>query len=250
MKKSDQRTEIVREVRSISFVVPAWNEESVLAPTIDAIKSSARQLSVTSEIIVVDDSSTDQTADIAIAHGARVVRVHHRQIAATRNAGALQAHGDVLFFVDADTLITEAVVKAAIESMQSGAVGGGCHFRFDGRIPLYARVLSTVAVRLYRFVGIAAGCFLFCTHEAFESVNGFNTQLYAAEEGAMSLALRRQGKFVILRESVITSGRKLRTCSVREIFTPIMRIVLHGRRYLRNRHGMEIWYGDRRPDHN
>jgi glycosyltransferase involved in cell wall biosynthesis len=236
-------------VRSISFIVPAWNEESLLGPTIDAIKNSARQLPVTSEIIVVDDSSTDQTADIAIAHGARVVRVQHRQIATTRNAGALQAHGDMLFFVDADTLITEAVVKAALGSVQFGAVGGGCRFRFDGRIPLYARVLEAMAVRLYRFVGIAAGCFLFCTREAFERVNGFNVRLYAAEEGAISLALRRQGRFVILRESVITSGRKLRTCSVREIFIPIMRIMLHGRRYLHNRHGMEIWYGDRRPDH-
>ncbi len=249
MKKSGQNTGIISEGRSVSFIVPAWNEESVLGQTIDAIKNSARQLPVTSEIIVVDDSSTDQTADIAVEHGARVVRAQHRQIAATRNAGALQAHGDVLFFVDAYTLITEPVVKAAIESVQSGAVGGGCRFRFDGRIPLHARILETVAVRLYRFVGIAAGCFLFCTREAFDSVNGFNTRLYAAEEGAMSLALRRQGRFVILRETVTTSGRKLRTCSLREILTPILRIMLHGRRYLRNRHGLEIWYGDRRPDH-
>jgi hypothetical protein len=141
-------------------------------------------------------------------------------------------------------------VKAALESIQHGAVGGGARFRFDGRIPLYARVLETVTVSLYQFAGIAAGCFLFCTRDAFDAVNGFNTQLYAAEEGAISLALRRQGRFVILRETVTTSGRKLRTCSAREIFAPIMRIVLHGHRYLRNRHRMEIWYGDRHPDHN
>jgi len=250
MKKSGQNTEIVGDVRSISFIVPAWNEESILGPTIDAIKSAARQLAVTSEIIVADDSSTDQTADIAVEHGARVVRVQHRQIAAARNAGAKQAHGDVLFFVDADTLINEEVVQAAIGCVRQGAVGGGCRFQFDGRIPLYARILEAMAVRLYRFVGIAGGCFLFCTREAFDRVNGFDAQLYAAEEGAMSLALRRLGRFVILRESVRTSGRKLRTCSLREILTPIARIVFHGTRYLRNRHGMEIWYGDRRPDHN
>ena len=250
MKKSGQSTEIVRDVRSISFIVPAWNEESVLGPTIDAIKSSARQLPIPSEIIVVDDTSTDQTADIAVAHGARVVRVHHRQIAAARNAGAKQACGDVLFFVDADTLVTDEVVHAAIESVRDGAVGGGCWFQFDGRIPLYARMLEAMTVRLYQLVGIAAGCFIFCTREAFESVNGFDARLYAAEEGSMSLALRRQGRFVILRERVITSGRKLRTCSLREILTPIARIVFHGHRYLWNRHGMEIWYGDRRPDHN
>jgi len=250
MKKSGQRSEIIREVRSISFIVPAWNEETVLGPTLDAIKRSARQLAVTSEMIVVDDSSTDQTADIAVEHGARVVRVQHRQIAATRNAGARRAYGDVLFFVDADTLITEPVVKAAIGSVERGAVGGGCRFQFYGRIPLCARVFEAIAVRLYRLAGIASGCFLFCTREAFERVNGFNAQLYAAEEGGMSLALRRQGKFVILRESVTTSGRKLTTCSVREIAAPIMRIIFHGCRYLRNRHGLDIWYGNRRPDHN
>ncbi len=160
---------------------------------------------------MVDDSSTDQTADIAVEHGARVVRVQHRQIAATRNAGALQAHGDVLFFVDADTLINEAVVKAAIESVQSGAVGGGCRFRFDGRIPLYARLLEAVMFEFSQVAGLAAGCFLFCTREAFERVNGFDAQLYAAEEIEMSRALRRLGKFVILRETAVTSGRKLRT---------------------------------------
>lgn len=250
MKKSAQRTEIVREVRSISFIVPAWNEESVLGPTIDAIKDSVRQLPVTSEVIVVDDSSTDQTADIAVEHGARVVRVQHRQIAATRNAGALQAHGDLLFFVDADTIITEPVVQAAVESVQRGAVGGGCRFRFDGRIPLYARLLEVMMTEFSRITGLAAGCCLFCTREAFNGVNGFDAQLYAAEEIEMSRALRRQGKFVILSEAVTTSGRKLRTCSAREIVAPLLRLVFQGRRFLRHRRGMEIWYGDRRPDHN
>jgi glycosyltransferase involved in cell wall biosynthesis len=249
MKKSAQTTESLREVRSISFIVPAWNEESLLGPTIDAIKNSARQLPVTSEIIVVDDSSTDQTADIAVEHGARVVRVHHRQIAATRNAGALQAHGDVFFFVDADTLITEPLVKAAIESVRSGGVGGGCRFRFDGRIPLYARVLEAVMFELSQIAGLAAGCFLFCTREAFERVNGFDAQLYAAEEIEMSRALRRLGKFAILCETATTSGRKLRTCSAREILAPLFHLVFHGRHFLRNRRGMDLWYGDRRPDH-
>jgi GT2 family glycosyltransferase len=97
---------------------------------------------------------------------------------------------------------------------------------------------------------LAAGCFLFCTREAFDRVNGFDAQLYAAEEIEMSRALRRLGKFVILRETTTRSGRKLRTCSAREIFTPLFRLVFHGRRFLRNRKGMDIWYGDRRPDHN
>jgi glycosyltransferase involved in cell wall biosynthesis len=232
----------------ISFIIPAWNEESVLGPVIEAVKAAMQSLPEPYEIIVADDGSTDRTAEIARAGGARVVNVHHRQIAATRNAGARAARGDLFFFIDADTLVTEQVLRAAIESVRSGAIGGGCAFRFDGWLPLYARLLQPLIVRCYRFAGLASGCFLFCTRAAFDTVGGFNCELYAAEEGAMSLSLRRHGRFVVLPQFVITSGRKLRTHSLREIATLMFRIIFCGRRYLCDPGGLDIWYGARRPD--
>ena len=54
-----------------------------------------------------------------------MVAVNHRQIAATRNAGAKAATGELLIFVDADTVVTEAAVRAAVAAMRVGAVGGG-----------------------------------------------------------------------------------------------------------------------------
>ena len=87
------------------------------------------------EIIVVDDASSDATALIARQQGAQVIRVEHRQIAATRNAGARQAHGDILFFVDADTLVNAPAIQSALRSVRAGAVGGGCVPRFEGRLP-------------------------------------------------------------------------------------------------------------------
>src|SRR5262245_9926296 len=68
--------------RLISFVIPAWNEESVLRPMLEALSAARRHLTEPSEVIVVDDSSTDQTAEIARRHGARVVSVRDRQISA------------------------------------------------------------------------------------------------------------------------------------------------------------------------
>ena len=68
----------------ISFVIPAWNEESVLGPTLEAVRLATRHLAAPSEVIVADDGSTDRTAEIARQHGAQVVTVHHRQISATR----------------------------------------------------------------------------------------------------------------------------------------------------------------------
>jgi glycosyltransferase involved in cell wall biosynthesis len=232
----------------ISFIVPAHNEEILLGATLRAINEAARTLAEPVEVIVVDDASTDKTAEIARAHGARVVPVAFRQIARTRNAGARNAHGEWFLFVDADTIVTSAVVCAAIAALRAGAIGGGCAVRFDGRVPAYARVLAAGALRLYRAVGLAAGCFLFSTRDAFQAAGGFDEGLFAAEEGALSWALRRQGRFVILRESVTTSGRKLRTYTAREILGIVLRLAVGGPSSIRKREGLDIWYGPRRAD--
>ena len=76
---------------SISFIIPAYNEERLLGQTLSAIDQAARALGEPVEVIVVDDASTDRTAAIAQEHWARVVSVKCRQIAATRNAGAREA---------------------------------------------------------------------------------------------------------------------------------------------------------------
>src|SRR5688572_21460895 len=94
----------------ISFIIPAYNEELLLGRTLRALDDAARGLGEPFEIIVVDDASTDRTADVAREHGARVVSVNRRQIAATRNAGAREASGELLFFIDADTVVTAAAV--------------------------------------------------------------------------------------------------------------------------------------------
>src|SRR5262245_58908955 len=84
----------------ISFVIPAYNEESLLGRTLDAVSDAAGALGRPFEVVVVDDASTDRTAAVARGLGARVVPVNHRQIAATRNAGAREAAGQMLIFVD------------------------------------------------------------------------------------------------------------------------------------------------------
>jgi len=162
------------QLSSLSFIIPAYNEERLLRRTLLAIDQVARGLTEPVEVIVVDDASIDGTAEIARAHNARVVSVSFRQIAATRNAGAQEAHGEWFVFVDADTIVTEAAVRGAIAAMRTGAVGGGCAVRFDGRVPRYGRVLVAIVAPLYRALGLAAGCFLFCTREAFHAAGGFD----------------------------------------------------------------------------
>jgi glycosyltransferase involved in cell wall biosynthesis len=235
-------------VAEVSFIVPAFNEEALLADTLRAIGRAAAALQESCEVIVVDDDSSDGTAAVAVAHGARVIRVSCRHIAATRNAGAREAQGQWLLFVDADTLVTPQVVQAAISALRAGAAGGGCRVHFEGRLPPYGRLLIALLAPLYRWLGLAAGCFLFCTHAAFTAVGGFDETLYAGEEAFLSRTLRQQGRFVMLREQVSTSGRKLRAHSGRELLGTLLRLALGGRKAMARRTGLEIWYGSRRKD--
>jgi glycosyltransferase involved in cell wall biosynthesis len=232
----------------ISFIIPAYNEEALIGRTLDALNSAAQSVGEPFEIVVADDASSDRTAAIAEARGARLTRVNLRQIAATRNAGARLAIGDKLIFVDADTVVSEEVVRTAIEAMTQGAAGGGSAVSFDGRLPRYAELVHPTLVRLFRAAGLACGCFLFCTRRAFEAAGGFDEKLFASEEIAMSRALKRQGRFVVLRESVTTSGRKLRMYSGTQVLRLFAGLLLAGPKALRRRDGLEVWYGGARED--
>ena len=226
----------------ISFIVPAHNEEAWVGRCVSAIRNGTESLGEQHEIIVVDDASSDATASIARQQGAQVVRVEHRQIAATRNAGAHQAHGDILFFVDADTLTNAPAIQSALRAIRAGAIGGGCVPRFEGWLPWWFRLTEPLiepAVRLVRF--LPSGTFLFCTRSAFQTAGGFDENYYAAEEVVFVAALKRQGRFTILAETVVTSGRKFREHSFLT-FARLTRLILLDSRGLRSRKGLEYWY--------
>src|SRR5687767_6300356 len=172
----------------ISFIVPAHNEETCLARTLPAIHEAARMMGQPYEIIVVNDASTDATAEVARQHNAIVVDVHHRQIAATRNSGGRAARGQRLFFVDADTIINARAVASALRYMDQGAAGGGAPVSTDGITPLYIRLLSVLSVPFAKLAGFTGGAFMFCTREAFLATGGFDERLYWAEEGVFALA--------------------------------------------------------------
>src|SRR5437762_1974057 len=131
----------------ISFIVPAYNEEALIGRTLEALKKAANQIGEPYEIVVSNDASTDRTASIAESHGARVVSVNRRQIAATRNEGARESIGDKLIFVDADTVVSHEVVRAAVDAMGKGAAGGGSAVSFDGQLPRYAQLAFPIMVR-------------------------------------------------------------------------------------------------------
>ena len=232
----------------ISFVVPAHNEERLIGATLDAIHAAARATREPYEVVVASDASTDTTAEIARAHGARVVDCRHRQIARVRNTGARASSGEVLIFVDADTLISADLVRATLDAIERGAVGGGASIRVEGRLPWWGPPLVWTVSETMRVLHWAAGCYVFCTRAAFEATGGFDERVFVSEELFFSEALKRIGRVVILREQVVTSGRKLRTHSGWDVLRLAGGLLRHGPRLLRSRDRLSLWYGDRRHE--
>ena len=230
----------------ISFIVPAYNEELELSSTIAAIHAARSGGAKAYEIIVVDDASTDATPEIAAQAGARVLSIHRRQIAAARNAGARVAQGEYLFFVDADTRINRTHIMEAIAAVESGYAGGSARVVIDGFVPLWGRVLVRVFRALYFGLNLGAGAFLFTTRRNFNAVGGFDERYFIGEEVYFSLALRKLGRFKVLREPILTSGRKLRMYSARQIFGNFFAVIIGGRRVARSRAKLHLWYDGKR----
>ncbi len=233
----------------ISFIIPAYNEEALIEATVKQLQVAAEALGRDYEIIVVNDASTDRTAQVAEAAGARVIDVGNRQIATTRNAGAANAAGDVFIFVDADTLVPVDTLRAAILALENGAVGGGATIRFRGQISRTARSTTAVIQLAMRFCKLVGGCFMFVRRDAFEAVRGFDESFYASEEIWLARALRRRGRFVVLGQYIETSGRKLRQHGLLGLLAAMMKLMVCGPNRLQRRDGLDLWYdGQREPD--
>jgi len=229
-----------------AIVVPAWNEEAVVAQTVGQLRAIADNLGRPYELVVVDDGSTDRTAELARAAGARVVPVAHRQIAAVRNAGARATCAPWLVFVDADTWVPETVLRHTLLELGSGAIGGGARVAFDGRGHPVAEAFFEAFKALWYSQELAAGCYLFARRDAFDAVGGFDEQWFAGEEYWMSRALKARGRFAFLREEVVSSARKQRAGAGIGMLARLLGLTVlffvGWRRPLRSREALGFWY--------
>jgi glycosyltransferase involved in cell wall biosynthesis len=101
---------------SVSVVIPAYNRERYLA---EAISSVLAQGLDGTEVIVVDDGSTDGTAAAATRFpGVACLRLQHRGAAAARNAGIAAAGGELLAFLDSDDLWAPGKLASQLARLQ------------------------------------------------------------------------------------------------------------------------------------
>src|SRR3989344_2359857 len=100
----------------VSIVIPAYNEEKVVKNLLVSIK---QQSYPKIEVIVIDDSSTDGTFQVARGFTSRVFTRKHAERSAQRNFGARKAKGKYLLFLDADMELSKSVVKECVEAIEN-----------------------------------------------------------------------------------------------------------------------------------
>ena len=232
-----------------SIIIPAYNEEEYLPATLTNLKGSMNAVSeFTGEIIVTDNNSTDRTAEIAREYGVQVVFEKHRQISRARNAGAKEAMGRYLIFIDGDTKISTFLLLKTLRTLESGKYcGGGTIVEFDTDLQFSAKCGLKTWIFLSKTFKWACGAYVFCTREAFIETGGFDERYYASEEIHFSRALRRWGwkkakLFIILEEPIITSSRKLKWYSIQDHLMIFLRMFLYLKPFQNQDACYKMWY--------
>ena len=206
----------------ISLVIPAFNEEKLLPQILDQFPPALRAAH-DAEIIVSDGGSGDRTAEIASAHGARVV-VHdlpHRQtIAEGRNRGAAVARGDVLVFLNADVRVSDPdrfLGEARRLAARADVAGITCVVHVFPEEEILADRLfhlwHNAYVRFLNFIGEGMGrgeCQILGA-ELFARVGGYNPAMVAGEDYDLFRRVRRHGRVVMMPGvTVFESPRRFR----------------------------------------
>jgi len=179
-----------------SIVIPAYNEEQYLPRLLDSIdvaKSNYSGGPAAIEVIVADNDSTDRTAEVAAARGARVVTVEKRCIAAARNGGGHAAQGEIVCFIDGDSAVHPQTFNAIDRLMSSGRYVGGSTGLTLERKSLGLLITYCLAAPLALLTRMDSGV-VFCRREDFEAVGGYDESRLYAEDLLFLMALRRLGR--------------------------------------------------------
>ena len=182
----------------LTVIVPAFNEASYLAATLDAIQAAATELRTCSaaeiDTIVVDNNSVDETAAIARGKGVTVVHEPVQGIARARNTGARHAQGDVLVFVDADVNMPCTLLAAIHTAMSDPAcIGGGVDVDYRPR-RLFIRLYLRAWRLLGRLLEMSQGATQFCRKCVFEQIGGYDERAWIGEDVDFYWSLKRFAK--------------------------------------------------------
>lgn len=206
-----------------SVVVPAVNEELYLGSCLDSL--AEQRVAGGLEVVVADNNSSDGTAAVAGARGARVVAEPRPGVCWARQAGTEAARGEIVVSTDADTTFTPTWLARIDERFRADpglvAVAGPCRF-VDA--PWWGRIYTTLLFGAVHLVHRLTGRVLYAsaTNIAFrrEAFEGYDTSLtQGGDELAVLRQLRRHGRIAFdLGNPTLTSSRRLRRGLVYNVF--------------------------------
>ncbi len=201
----------------ISIIIPAHNEENYIRQTLHSIKNQTYQ---DFEVIVVTNGCTDKTEEILKKRENE--RVKHfslptANVSRARNHGASKAEGELLLFLDADTLLVhDALQKMNEEFSPEYTVATTSVVPDDPTLPFI------LAMRFKSFnlkSGLYKGCSgaLLCRHTDFDALNGYDSELVVREHRKLILKLLERGKYKCIDTSVTTSMRRLKNWGLAKV---------------------------------
>jgi glycosyltransferase involved in cell wall biosynthesis len=198
----------------ISVVIPAYNEEKYLPRCLTSLDGQTypRQRF---EVIVVDNASTDRTAEIAQEHGARVVQEERKGVGRARQTGAEAAQGEIIAGTDADIDAPpewlERIAARFVADPRLGGITGPVYF-YDGNwfLRIWYRYVNTAWVWLLNAVGLNAfsGNNFAVRREPFQRSGGFRAELVCGEDTDLALRLRQVTKVAFAPEAVIYASAR------------------------------------------
>lgn len=196
-----------------SIIIPARNEAAFIGKGLAAIRRAAAGYPGEVETIVVINRCTDDTERMAVEAGAVIVREEARNLSVIRNAGARRATGEILLTIDADSVMSDNMLREIDRAIGSGRfIGGGVPIHPE-RMSLGIFLTALVIGLMVLPSGISAGLF-WCRRSDFEAVGGFDATKTIAEDIDFAQRLKALGatrglKYGTLwRARIITSCRK------------------------------------------
>jgi len=191
---------------NISVILPVFNEEALIAQSIDQVRQAARL--APPEIIVVDGGSQDRTREAATAAADQVLQAMPGR-ASQMHVGALAARGDILLFLHVDTRLPDGWDVALARAWASSPRPSVTAFRLSYDHPrTFYRALATLAHWRSRLSGVVHGDQgIAVSRETYFAVGGY-PPVPLMEEYYLLPKLRRKGRLVILPERISTSARR------------------------------------------
>jgi len=198
---------------NISLVIPAHNEEKFIGKCLEAALANAPANLL--EVVVVNNASTDKTAEVAAKFPkVRVVTEKRKGLTVARQAGFKAAKGDLLAYIDADTVMPENwfnILNREFEKNPKLICLSGPYHYYDYKPPKWQEALMERSYDIYKLTkALVIGGNFVVTRDALEKIGGFDESIqFYGEDTDLAVRLKKVGKILFLREFYMnTSGRR------------------------------------------